>query len=849
MLVNSLFIVCLLFGAGLTACNSNDSGDAIASAERFLAEGDYPAARASAFDASGDEKYDLLKKIDARKEEADTQRAEVKFSIDHAYQEGREKVQKNLERIQKATKDRNVKSEASAAIAGLDKLFANQPKPEPIPANVPRPGVVESEPHKVIRTLDTKPPDDSLKKKTSMAPSLRVKEVLEAAESDVNRWHYRQALELLSMAASEMGDEEQKYIQSTTEEIKNAASQALAALVSEATSDFGNREASIEKLYSRLNDFPQTDELQQLRTILEPVVNGMSDATKIAFGAIGATHKPTRTVPGKRHGSKGSWLPSEAGIDELFAKAETANDAWDFAGAKNMYILATERASLEILKTEARSRAADMERLAGLIESINAAIIKDPDNYKNFDPGTGRRGQLTGAGAAGLAINAGAGAENISFGAISGAAWKALFGKSSTLAPDRKIAASILLARANFIKDADQLLKEAADGDSSLQPQIDGVLARRRGIETPSYGFVWYNNQWLTFKDRENIKLAGKIKDLLARIETAGTPREREMFTNELSKMGAEAGEALEIALKDKKVEITKRIASLGLVKRVSALREERVALDKARQHALELIFDEEKYFYPYRPPECPAEKAKLYAPVQHEVSKRVAAVMELWNSKTAVPLGSAQMPLRMLHELEGRIRAMHVFDAENSDDTNLFLSIDPSLSELTVRTICNSQEEYRFVYEYNRRMRMFNASAKSDMTKEEIVCAELTNGYREIMGRKLLAYNNKLIHSAQKHSRWMGDTGQLSHFSTLEGARSPFERMRNENYARGVSENIAYAAGPDGAFLGWQHSSGHHRNMLMPNHIEFGIGGNGAYWTQNFGVDSEYKVNAAWRD
>jgi uncharacterized protein YkwD len=41
------------------------------------------------------------------------------------------------------------------------------------------------------------------------------------------------------------------------------------------------------------------------------------------------------------------------------------------------------------------------------------------------------------------------------------------------------------------------------------------------------------------------------------------------------------------------------------------------------------------------------------------------------------------------------------------------------------------------------------------------------------------------------------------------------------------------------GAHNGWIHSSGHHRNILMPGWSEMGTGQSGRYWTQNFGFAS----------
>jgi uncharacterized protein YkwD len=92
-----------------------------------------------------------------------------------------------------------------------------------------------------------------------------------------------------------------------------------------------------------------------------------------------------------------------------------------------------------------------------------------------------------------------------------------------------------------------------------------------------------------------------------------------------------------------------------------------------------------------------------------------------------------------------------------------------------------------------------------------------------------------------------MANTGTFSHFSTLPNLRSPFDRMKAEGYLAGIGENIALSPGPDAAFYGWAHSSGHHRNMLAETHSEFGCAGISRYWVQNFGAGDEFRTNAAW--
>jgi uncharacterized protein YkwD len=92
-----------------------------------------------------------------------------------------------------------------------------------------------------------------------------------------------------------------------------------------------------------------------------------------------------------------------------------------------------------------------------------------------------------------------------------------------------------------------------------------------------------------------------------------------------------------------------------------------------------------------------------------------------------------------------------------------------------------------------------------------------------------------------------MSDAGIFSHFSTLPGLRTPFDRMKAEGYTAGTSENLAMGSGAEGAHVGWIHSSGHHRNILTAGHTELGVAAAGIYWAQNFGRGDEYRQNPVW--
>ena len=80
---------------------------------------------------------------------------------------------------------------------------------------------------------------------------------------------------------------------------------------------------------------------------------------------------------------------------------------------------------------------------------------------------------------------------------------------------------------------------------------------------------------------------------------------------------------------------LSKRWVDVPERTKLAELRKTREELDEARAHALELIFDREKYFYPYRPPAVSAEQARAYTEAQLAVDRRVAAGRAMWPPPT----------------------------------------------------------------------------------------------------------------------------------------------------------------------------------------------------------------------
>jgi hypothetical protein len=121
----------------------------------------------------------------------------------------------------------------------------------------------------------------------------------------------------------------------------------------------------------------------------------------------------------------------------------------------------------------------------------------------------------------------------------------------------------------------------------------------------------------------------------------------------------------------------------------------------------------------------------------------------------------------------------------------------------------------------------------------EELACMNATNAYRLQMGVPLLEMDERLVRAARKHSQEMKELGYFEHSSPRPENGNPGIRCSHEGYRGYGGENIAGAGDGVGAFDGWYHSSGHHRNMLG-GHRQFGVGRGGDYpgelFTQDFG-------------
>jgi len=303
-------------------------------------------------------------------------------------------------------------------------------------------------------------------------------------------------------------------------------------------------------------------------------------------------------------------------------------------------------------------------------------------------------------------------------------------------------------------------------------------------------------------------------------------------------------------------------LKSPGL-KMLERLAQDREELDFRREEALALIFDEEEYFYPYRPPECPPQKARLYWPVQKRVDDLVAELREVWDAPRDVKLSSSlREALDELRWCQARVEDEPYFLHLPEELPTWVLLLPLEAKTIGLHEFAWDAEEQQHLAN-DQAVLAYNAGlwaeeAQDALEDEQVAASEeqlqvrITNAYRRMFGRRVLAWNPRLQESSDGHSAYMARTGHFGHYEEGdEERRTPFDRMRLAGYNYGVSENCHRGGGSaQGAHEGWCKSSGHHRNLLSAGHTEMASAVDSGYWTQNFGTDKDYRSEIeAWLD
>ncbi len=615
--------------------------------------------------------------------------------------------------------------------------------------------------------------------------------------------------------------------------VREEAKAALATLLAEVAQvarERGPREAA-QVLHAARTGFPPTRE----------------------FAAIEDTHKqllaeaaarPPVASAGQKPASEALRIATLASLRARMDSVRLAEQGGDFAEAGRLLVLAADevRSRDADFAQRLQTRAAEAELLASFHRAV-ATALQAGRTFRITAP-TGSAAEVVGVDGGALRLEPGA--QRMTWHELGGAAVAAIAQQCGIVGKEALGAAALLYKQGDGAA-AEALLAKVVMADANAKESVDRVIARGRGEPFDPRGYEVGKDGFVSVRSLEIQKQAAA---LAARMDTALRDKNlalREELLAEALAAGPEAVDVLAAALQK---ELTRQVTKLdagALRKHVDKLAKQRAELDAARHQARELIQDEKRYFYPYKPPAVSSEKYAEYVRVQAEVNRRVDAVRTLWDDDTV----RVRVPATLRAELD-RIDwlARALGDLGELDHAQLapieWARALPVGDTVGLRDFCATLAERAELEEW-RHVEAFNQAVGKSFSSAQREQLRVTNDYRAMFRHRPLAIVAAICTAAQGHAEEMGRLGYFAHMSPTPGRRTPYDRMKLAGYEAGVSENIAMVDGALGAHNAWCQSSGHHRNLLDPGHREMGIGADGRLWVQNFGGGTVHRQDPAW--
>ncbi|MFN9277320.1 MAG: hypothetical protein ACK6D2_16490 [Planctomycetota bacterium] len=353
---------------------------------------------------------------------------------------------------------------------------------------------------------------------------------------------------------------------------------------------------------------------------------------------------------------------------------------------------------------------------------------------------------------------------------------------------DAALGAAALLYKKAANGPAEALLQKALRAEPALKDGADRVIARGRGETLQPGGYTLAKDGFTSARSVEIQKQATALRTQLdaALRDRAGKAR-AELWSQTMA-AGPEAVQVLAAAMKKELATQVGRFDRPSWRKDHEKLVAARQALDAARQHARELIYDEVKYFYPYKPPAVSSDRYAEYVRVQAEVNRRVAALRALWNDqklKLAVP-GSVQADLERIDWLAARLAELG--DADDAALARLdWVRSLPAGKSIGVRELCLTPAEFA-EFETRRRIDRYNDITGRTLASAQREQLRVTNEYRAMFRHRPLAIVPVVCTAAQGHAEEMSKLGYFAHQSPTPGRTTPYDRMRLAGYDKGAS-------------------------------------------------------------
>ena len=370
---------------------------------------------------------------------------------------------------------------------------------------------------------------------------------------------------------------------------------------------------------------------------------------------------------------------------------------------------------------------------------------------------------------------------------------------------------------------AEQRFAKASE-EATLKGAADSLWSDCIEKPIPDGGFVALGNRFVDPDAAATERRRIHARDLGETLKTA-PQKEAVAIAEQLRSLQEDGLAALSAGLEARSARQAAEIEKHGRCRDAEGARRDCLeALLAARRTALALIFDEQKYPYPYAPNQ---------SEVQAEVDRLVQDVRTIWVS-----------PLEHLAAKDPSLAAL----IAEARETEQWLTVLGSSSRRVAMTIGKIEARIDLrggaiegaLQKAVADVELHNASRREVMTPEELEVHRLVNEYRLMMGARPLKIDGGLARAARGHSEEMKTLGYFAHGSPTKGRETPGQRCKLEGFSGPVGENIAQGQSDAlGAFRSWTHSSGHHRNILTPGWTALGVGKSldALYWTQNFGT------------
>ncbi|MEO0480864.1 MAG: CAP domain-containing protein [Planctomycetota bacterium] len=402
------------------------------------------------------------------------------------------------------------------------------------------------------------------------------------------------------------------------------------------------------------------------------------------------------------------------------------------------------------------------------------------------------------------------------------------------------MAAAALAYRRGDGEAGDQLFRKAERKARVEESSVQEAIARARGEQLdPEAGYEWREDRYLSAREvRLEERVASLTKDLDSML---GKSPDR--WDSRLEQLIGEDDDAVDVLVAALRRVAERRIEDLesdDFRHKLESLEATRRELDEKRAAALAVIFDTTRYQFPTKDPDATAEERQIHQEAQQEIDQLVAEVrrfLDQHEKELRVPdrVGEKLARVRWISETLAGFEEF-VPSLEDRIEWAKRIPADQPLSVATVALDLSEVDARAWAVE----VEAYNVTLESELTAAEIELVQRTNAYRKLLGRRPLAVDLRMMEAGRSHAEEMADLGYFSHYSPTPGRRTPGDRMQLAGYHQGVSENLAQHPSAESSIHGWQHSSGHHRNMLAEGHVEIGVGQTGRYWVQVFGVGRE---------